>query len=323
MSPSFAIINLKKRRSRCHLLDLEANYTRWSHVFFRLLNVSRDHAWSTLTLAAMLEVVQCLSVPSNGTMQWLRVYARFFFSCQVYLTVLKHGDSGTLDTMLKVRLAAGDAASPAHVSQCAEWRCSLTHSCRLWFVSPFCHQSAPQAGRHARGEEPHWASPRRHLSPRPHPESPQLRPLGSRRSPPPPTAATFWLLWRSTARESHLPLICLPLLQEDVRPQDTVSVIGGVAGSSKQGRKAAWKFVKDNWEELYNRYQGGFLISRLIKVEAPATVDLLFQSTVSIGIFYCCCWFIGAENHQSEMWKGHLVHMLLCIQLFLLCWVNN
>ncbi len=45
-----------------------------------------------------------------------------------------------------------------------------------------------------------------------------------------------------------------------------MSVIGGVAGSSKQGRKAAWKFVKDNWEELYNRYQGGFLISRLIKV---------------------------------------------------------
>lgn len=58
-----------------------------------------------------------------------------------------------------------------------------------------------------------------------------------------------------------------PSQQEDVRPQDTVSVIGGVAGSSKQGRKAAWKFVKDNWEELYNRYQGGFLISRLIKVE--------------------------------------------------------
>ncbi|XP_056323860.1 puromycin-sensitive aminopeptidase [Danio aesculapii] len=58
-------------------------------------------------------------------------------------------------------------------------------------------------------------------------------------------------------------------LSEEVRPQDTVSVIGGVAGSSKQGRKAAWKFVRDNWEELHNRYQGGFLISRLIKL----TVD--------------------------------------------------
>lgn len=39
-----------------------------------------------------------------------------------------------------------------------------------------------------------------------------------------------------------------------------------MAGGSKHGRKAAWKFIKDNWEELYNRYQGGFLISRLIKV---------------------------------------------------------
>ncbi|XP_063281260.1 puromycin-sensitive aminopeptidase [Prinia subflava] len=58
-------------------------------------------------------------------------------------------------------------------------------------------------------------------------------------------------------------------LSEEVRPQDTVSVIGGVAGGSKQGRKAAWKFLRDNWEELYNRYQGGFLISRLIKL----TVD--------------------------------------------------
>ncbi|XP_075701703.1 puromycin-sensitive aminopeptidase [Rhinoderma darwinii] len=55
-------------------------------------------------------------------------------------------------------------------------------------------------------------------------------------------------------------------LSEEVRPQDTVSVIGGVAGASKQGRKSAWTFVKENWEELYNRYQGGFLISRLIKV---------------------------------------------------------
>ncbi|XP_053553656.1 puromycin-sensitive aminopeptidase [Bombina bombina] len=55
-------------------------------------------------------------------------------------------------------------------------------------------------------------------------------------------------------------------LSDEVRPQDTVSVIGGVAGGSKLGRKCAWVFVKDNWEELYNRYQGGFLISRLIKL---------------------------------------------------------
>lgn len=70
------------------------------------------------------------------------------------------------------------------------------------------------------------------------------------------------------SRLLELPAISYSILQEEVRPQDTVSVIGGVAGGSKQGRKAAWKFVRDNWEELYNRYQGGFLISRLIKVRA-------------------------------------------------------
>lgn len=62
-------------------------------------------------------------------------------------------------------------------------------------------------------------------------------------------------------------------LSEEVRPQDTVSVIGGVAGGSKHGRKAAWDFLRQNWDELHNRYQGGFLMSRLIKltVEGFAT----------------------------------------------------
>lgn len=80
-------------------------------------------------------------------------------------------------------------------------------------------------------------------------------------------SASETLIWRNLTAAK----LCLvsPPRQEEVRPQDTVSVIGGVAGSSKQGRKAAWKFVKDNWEELHNRYQGGFLISRLIKVPLP------------------------------------------------------
>ena len=34
-----------------------------------------------------------------------------------------------------------------------------------------------------------------------------------------------------------------------------------------QGRELAWKFAQDNWDELYNRYEGGFLLSRLIKVQ--------------------------------------------------------
>ena len=33
-----------------------------------------------------------------------------------------------------------------------------------------------------------------------------------------------------------------------------------------KGRAMAWKFVQENWDELHNRYEGGFLLSRLIKV---------------------------------------------------------
>ncbi|PNI19433.1 NPEPPS isoform 4, partial [Pan troglodytes] len=75
-------------------------------------------------------------------------------------------------------------------------------------------------------------------------------------------------------------------LSEEVRPQDTVSVIGGVAGGSKHGRKAAWKFIKDNWEELYNRYQGGFLISRLIKAQwLTPVIPALWEAELSVEGF--------------------------------------
>ena len=39
-----------------------------------------------------------------------------------------------------------------------------------------------------------------------------------------------------------------------------------VFGFSLVGRELAWQFVQDNWEELYNRYAGGLLFPRLIKV---------------------------------------------------------
>jgi len=46
-----------------------------------------------------------------------------------------------------------------------------------------------------------------------------------------------------------------------------VFAISGVTGSVL-GREMGWKFVKDNWDKLYGRYQGGFLLARLTKVGA-------------------------------------------------------
>lgn len=53
-------------------------------------------------------------------------------------------------------------------------------------------------------------------------------------------------------------------LSDDVRSQDTISVISGVMGNTL-GRQLGWEFIKSNWEEIDRRYgDGGFGIMRLI-----------------------------------------------------------
>ncbi|XP_046484591.1 puromycin-sensitive aminopeptidase isoform X1 [Neodiprion pinetum] len=53
-------------------------------------------------------------------------------------------------------------------------------------------------------------------------------------------------------------------MSSEVRAQDTVFVIMSVAMTYK-GRILAWAFFKDNWKVLMDRYDGGFLLSRLVK----------------------------------------------------------
>ncbi|XP_008559136.1 puromycin-sensitive aminopeptidase isoform X1 [Microplitis demolitor] len=53
-------------------------------------------------------------------------------------------------------------------------------------------------------------------------------------------------------------------MSDKVRAQDTVFAIMSVAMNSK-GRDLAWEFFKNNWKPLMNRYDGGFLLSRLVK----------------------------------------------------------
>lgn len=53
--------------------------------------------------------------------------------------------------------------------------------------------------------------------------------------------------------------------QHEVRSQDTVFVIASVALNSN-GRDLAWQFFKDNWDKISERYTGGYLLSRLVKL---------------------------------------------------------
>jgi aminopeptidase N len=55
-------------------------------------------------------------------------------------------------------------------------------------------------------------------------------------------------------------------LSSDVRIQDTIMVVSGVA-SNPRGRDLAWTFVKDNWTEFDRRYgSGGFGLMRLVSI---------------------------------------------------------
>ena len=75
------------------------------------------------------------------------------------------------------------------------------------------------------------------------------------------------------------------LFQDKVRSQDSVFVMAGVTGSVK-GRELAWKFLKENWPTLNQRYEGGFLLSRLVKVSLPLVVSLPDGLSVQIKIVY-------------------------------------
>jgi len=55
-------------------------------------------------------------------------------------------------------------------------------------------------------------------------------------------------------------------LTDDVRSQDTITVVTAVAGNL-HGRELAWSFVKDRWEEFDRRYGGGgFGLMRLVSI---------------------------------------------------------
>lgn len=78
-------------------------------------------------------------------------------------------------------------------------------------------------------------------------------------------------------------------LQDDVRSQDSVFVLGGACGG-KLGQELVWKFTQENWDLLHSRYSGGFLLSRLVSV----SVTFIFLSSF-------CYWL--------HWWKG--LHILL------------
>ena len=61
-------------------------------------------------------------------------------------------------------------------------------------------------------------------------------------------------------------------------------VVAGVTGSVK-GRELAWKFVQQNWAEFVNRYQGGFLLPRVIKCVTENFVTEVKAKEVEVRLY--------------------------------------
>ncbi|BET03125.1 Aminopeptidase [Nesidiocoris tenuis] len=53
-------------------------------------------------------------------------------------------------------------------------------------------------------------------------------------------------------------------MSDEVRSQDKVFVMVSI-DMTKPGRELLWEFVRTNWTDLLRRYEGGFLLSRLVK----------------------------------------------------------
>ncbi|RWS12695.1 Puromycin-sensitive aminopeptidase-like protein [Dinothrombium tinctorium] len=63
---------------------------------------------------------------------------------------------------------------------------------------------------------------------------------------------------------SHIEKVLKFALSDEVRSQDTVFWIAYIA-ANKNGRDAAWQFLRENHEELFHRYESSMLLSLLIK----------------------------------------------------------
>ena len=62
-------------------------------------------------------------------------------------------------------------------------------------------------------------------------------------------------------------------LTDDVRSQDTVTVVGAVS-NNPNGKDLAWNFLKENWGEFNERYgHGGFMLMRLVGLPSGFTTQ--------------------------------------------------
>jgi puromycin-sensitive aminopeptidase len=90
-------------------------------------------------------------------------------------------------------------------------------------------------------------------------------------------------------------------LTDDVRSQDTVTVLGAVSGNPK-GKALAWDFLKDNWEVFNERYgHGGFMLMRLVGLPRGFTTQ---ERLDDVRQFYTTHPVPAAERSVRQVIEG-------------------
>jgi hypothetical protein len=112
-------------------------------------------------------------------------------------------------------------------------------------------------------------------------------------------------------------LTYLSLLQDAVRSQNTLFMIGQISRGSAQGRQMAWEFFKSNQSALYKRYLSSTLLARLVNVCLSILVCVCIcimwfvcvwkREHINNNIFMCICYLI--------LWMPVCVHVctLVCV----------
>ena len=65
-----------------------------------------------------------------------------------------------------------------------------------------------------------------------------------------------------------------------MRPNDIWSILCSAAYASPQSRDMVWEFVKDNWTVLKERYQGTFLLGRIVDVSSTYYMDAFSSNSI-------------------------------------------
>jgi aminopeptidase N len=90
-------------------------------------------------------------------------------------------------------------------------------------------------------------------------------------------------------------------LTDDVRSQDTVTVLGAVSGNPK-GKALAWDFLKENWDVFNERYgHGGFMLMRLVSLPRGFTTQ---ERLNDVKQFYAAHPTPAAERSVRQVIEG-------------------